>query len=490
MAFTLRLYTFSKRPNSTKQPSSGGTDYQVTLIEETSLMNPTFKLSIAVNPIHFNYAFCYEFDRYYFITDITSYQNFWYISCRCDVMASWKTDIGSQSHYILRSASDYDEYICDNHYGAKIKETAVKVPISGPLYWGTGHSYVVGITGYAPNTSQQVGSVTYYQMHDTGLYNFIYYLMHNINDWCDIPTALYDPSVQEALLNPIQYIVSCVALPVSFTGDSTSRIHFGYYYFDIPGTGKYKTLTLGQTVTEEGTVTLPKHPQASTRGAFMNAAPFSNYTFHLGPFGDIPLDPADYIDADDLRYKITYDMAQGVGRLVVGPAISGTTNIMNISYCGNVMIGAPVQLSQAIINPLQAQLSWDVGMNNVFTTGMGAGNATNSINLANNLVQAQNILQQTYADALQNKFPNCCGVGTPGSFFNFFDNDYGCYLMYKYFTVVDENLAEIGRPLCQTRQISTLSGYILCQNADAQISGTADEAEQVNAYLNSGFFYE
>ena len=490
MAFTLRLYTFSKRPNSTKQPSSGGTDYQVTLIEETSLMNPTFKLSIATNPIHFNYAFCYEFDRYYFITDITSYQNFWYISCRCDVLASWKTDISAQSHYILRSASDYDEYICDNQYGAKISETAVKVPISGPLYWGTGHSYVVGITGYAPHTSQQVGSVTYYQMDDVGLYNFVYYLMHNINDWCDIPTAIFDPSVQEALLNPIQYIVSCVAIPVDFTGDSTSRIYFGYYYFDIPGTGKYKTLTLGQTVTEENTVTLPKHPQASTRGKFMNAAPFSNYTFHLGPFGDIPLDPADYIDATELRYKITYDMAQGVGRLVVGPAVSGSTNIMNISYCGNVMIGAPVQLSQAIINPLQAQLSWDVGMNNVFTTGMGAGNATNSINLANNLVQAQNALQTTYADALQHKFPGCCGVGTPGSFFNFFDNDYGCYLMYKYFTAVDENLAEIGRPLCQTRQISTLSGYVLCQNADAQISGTADEAEQVNAYLNTGFFYE
>ena len=73
---------------------------------------------------------------------------------------------------------------------------------------------------------------------------------------------------------------------------------------------------------------------------------------------------------------------------------------------------------------------------------------------------------------------------------NLFDNNYGCYLSYKYFTVVDENLAEIGRPLCQTKQISTLSGYILCQNADAQITGTQDEADKINGYLNSGFFYE
>ena len=57
-------------------------------------------------------------------------------------------------------------------------------------------------------------------------------------------------------------------------------------------------------------------------------------------------------------------------------------------------------------------------------------------------------------------------------------------------TVVDENLAEIGRPLCQTKVINTLSGYILCQLADCQISGTQEEAQKINNYMNTGFFYE
>ena len=43
MAITVKLYTFSKRENSTKWPS-GGTDYSCTLIDDTSLMNPTFKI--------------------------------------------------------------------------------------------------------------------------------------------------------------------------------------------------------------------------------------------------------------------------------------------------------------------------------------------------------------------------------------------------------------------------------------------------------------
>ena len=73
---------------------------------------------------------------------------------------------------------------------------------------------------------------------------------------------------------------------------------------------------------------------------------------------------------------------------------------------------------------------------------------------------------------------------------SFKDEDFGCYLNAKFMTIVDENLTEIGRPLCQVKTIKNLSGYILCQNADAKISGTADEADLVNSYLNSGFFYE
>lgn len=490
MAITVKLYSFTKRENSTKQPIGSGTDYSCTMIDDTSLMNPTFKLSIASNPIGNNYCYVSDFGRYYFITDIRTYQNFWYISCRCDVLASFKTEIGSQSHYILRSASDHDEYISDGFYGCKVSRTATCLPSSGPLYWSTNHSYVVGIIGYAANTSQQVGSVTYYQMDDVGLYNFVYYLMHDLGSYCDIVTAPYtDPGIQEALINPIQYIVSCVALPVGFPASYTAptKINFGYYNWNIQGSGKYRILQLGETVSETGTITLPKHSQAATRGKFLNGAPFTNYTFHLGPFGDIPLDPADYIDATDLRYKVLYDMCQGMGRLAVGPAISGNTNIINLSYCGSAKVGADVQLAQVINNPLEAQLSWETGMNNVLRTGVGSGLSPATFG---NLLGAQNTLQETYVDAIKNMFPTCCGKGSPGSFLSFKDSDYGCYLIAKFMEVVDENNTEIGRPLCKTKQINTLSGFILCQFADAQISGTADEAALINNYMNSGFFYE
>lgn len=490
MSVTVTLYSFTKRENSTKQPSSGGTDFSCTMIDDTSLMNPTFKLSIASNPIGKNYAYVADFNRYYFITDIRTFQNFWYISCKCDVLASFKTEIGNGSHYVLRAASDYDEYISDSFYGAKVNETATILPSSGPLYWGTNHSYVVGIIGYAADHSQQVGSLTYYQFDDTMLLNFVYYLMHELSSYCDIQTAPYtDQGVQEALINPIQYIVSCIALPVGFptTYTQATDINFGYYHWLVQGSGKVRIIQLGETISETGTITIPKHPQASTRGKFMNGAPFTNYTFHLGPFGDIPLDPADYIDATSLRYKVLYDMCQGMGRLAVGPAIDGNTNIINLSYCGSAKVGADVQLAQAIINPLTAELSWEAGLNSVMATGLSGGVTPST---PSNLLNAQNVLQETYVDAIKNKFPTCCGKGSPGSFLSFKDSDFGCYLLAKYMTIVDENITEIGRPLCKVKQINTLSGYILCQLADAAITGTADEVSLINSYMNTGFFYE
>lgn len=488
MAITVKLYTFTKRENSTKQPTGSGTDYSCIMIDDTSLMNPTFKLSIASNPIGKNYAYVSDFNRYYFITDIRTYQNFWYISCTCDVLASFKTEIGSGSHYVLRAASAYDEYISDSFYGAKVKEEAVKLPQSGVLYWGTDHSYVLGIVGFSGDINHQTGSVVYYQFDSTMLYQFIKYLIQDLGTYCDIQTSPYtDRGVQEALINPIQYIVSCIALPIGFPASYTqaTTIQFGYYGWTVPSLGKVRAVTLGETMTETDTITLPKHPQAATRGKFMNGAPYSYYQFHLGPFGDIPLDPADYIDAVHLRYSLTYDICQGTGRLVVGPAITGNTNIINISYCGSAKVGADVMLAQAITNPLEAQLSWENGLTSVMATGLGSG-----IPSASNLLNAQNVLRETYVDAIKNKFPICHGKGVPGSYLNFVDSDYGCFLLYKYFTIVDENLAEIGRPLCQTKQINTLSGFILCQLADCAISGTQEEAQKINAYMNTGFFYE
>ena len=510
MAITVTLYSFTKRENSTKRPSSGGTDYSCIMIDDTSLMNPTFKLEIAANPIGKNYCYVSDFNRYYFITDIRTFQNFWYIECTCDVLASFKTEIGSQSHYILRSASDYDGYISDSHYGGKIKETIIKrQSTAGDMfYWGVpgtadylnSHIYILGITGVnTGNIAAQAGSVIYYAFDARALYNFIYFLMHDISTWSGIQQGDYDTNVQQALLNPIQYIVSCQAFPFNPTEyvwlfDPNVVVRFGYYECDNAtvtySSGKAGAIPVGKTFSRHRYITIPKHPQASTRGEYMNAAPFNDYVFHCGPWGDIQLDPADLIDCTYLHYKVTVEATSGLGELLIWAndtyEESGVP-INNILFCGQAQIAANIRLSQATIDPLKQQLSYQNGLASTFATGMSSLSPTGIIS---NLVNAQSTLRETYADSVRNKYPAVNSIGVQDSLYHFSNENYGTYLLEKYYTVVNENITEIGRPLCQTRQINTLSGFILCENADAAITGTQEEAQKVNAYLNSGFFYE
>lgn len=495
MAFTVTLYSFNKRENSTKRPTSGGTDYSCILIDETSLMAPTFKLEIGSNPVAKNYCYVADFDRYYFISDITSNQGFWYITCIEDVLASYRGTIGSSSHYVLRAASAYDEYISDAMYPSKCKMSGYHTESGSVMAWGSQHSYIVGITGYSQDIlTAQTGSVTYYQMNDAALYNFIYYLMHDITQWCDIQAQGYDdPGVQEALINPIQYIVSCIGLPIAMQSGYTTatRIDFGYYTWNMSGPASgasTKIVPRAATVTESADITIHKHPQASTRGIYLNGAPYSDYIFHCGPWGDIPIDPAALIDAEKLHYQILYDICQGNGRLQVSPYSSSVT-WPNILYSGYAQVGVPIQLSQVIINPYLATMTNIQDMTAAESTALSTAPSIvtgfNASGVADLGAQKAKIVY----DATVSKYPTPLSSGSNGSMLSFVDV-YKCFLNHHWYTVVDENLAELGRPLYQVKQINTLAGYILCQGADVPITGTQEEAQKINAYMNSGFFYE
>ena len=51
-------------------------------------------------------------------------------------------------------------------------------------------------------------------------------------------------------------------------------------------------------------------------------------------------------------------------------------------------------------------------------------------------------------------------------------------------------IAQKGRPVALTHAISNHSGYVQCDGASVSITGDAWERDQINSYLNSGFFYE
>ena len=504
MAITVKLLSFTKRENSTKQPTasqlSGAASFSCTLLENTSLMTPTFKLSSATNPISYNYAYVADFGgRYYFITDITSDNNFWYVSCKCDTLASFKTEITAGSHYVLRSASSYDEYISDPVYPTKVVESGEfatgsvdGTTATDPFSYSNGHSYVWCITGDVTNgtlTNQQIGSNVYYWMDDKECYTFIDYLL-KVQDYSGINQSTeYSEAMQKALMNPIQYVNSVILLPFSknATLATNNDVQFGYYTITIDDhsgdftTPTVKRLTQGTMIkTQVLEITLPKHPQAATRGKFMNGAPYTSYELFLGAFGNISIDPASLIDETTLQVTCQTECCTGMTRILVR---GKTANSM--IYTGCAQVGVPVtvsELTRDYLGEIKNQLDINAGVAGALTSvvfgGMGAASGVAG--------SIQSVGSMAF-DAVRMKYPTVIGGGSNGSFLSLHST---AYLNAKFYEVVDQNNTEIGRPLYKTKTLSTLSGFCMCSGADAAISGTADEVAEINNYLNTGFYIE
>jgi hypothetical protein len=91
-------------------------------------------------------------------------------------------------------------------------------------------------------------------------------------------------------------------------------------------------------------------------------------------------------------------------------------------------------------------------------------------------------------DAIKGNLPQISTIGAVGSQSAYYLNP--PKIDNIYYRIVDEDLAQVGRPLCEVRTISALSGYIECDNADLDTSASPAEKEQILSNLNSGFYYE
>lgn len=131
-------------------------------------------------------------------------------------------------------------------------------------------------------------------------------------------------------------------------------------------------------------------------------------------------------------------------------------------------VGVPIQISQ-VKSDYMAML----------TSGAGAVTSLFSGNIAG--------LFGNIASAVQSSMPKVSSLGANGSLVEIIEDP---YLIVEHMQIVDENITEFGRPLCSTRKINTLSGYIQCGENDHKFTGTRTENEEINRYLKNGFFFE
>lgn len=91
---------------------SNATEVDILLKENCGMLTPT--LNITTNILNKNYVYIPLFERYYFITNITRLDNKRVeITCKCDVLMSFKEDIANLKVIATRSSNKYNQYLID-----------------------------------------------------------------------------------------------------------------------------------------------------------------------------------------------------------------------------------------------------------------------------------------------------------------------------------------------------------------------------------------
>lgn len=474
----IEFYNFAKRENSTKQVSpSDATKLTISsayLKDKTSFQNPTIILKekpngVVFSPSAYNYCSIPYWQRYYFVTDWRWANGVWEVDLKVDVLASFKTSIGSLSAYVVRAASASNGNVYDGKYPINANTTIQTTALAQSIDINHG-CYIVGVVNCA-NTQYRIGAVEYYAMTESelnALLQFLYsgsiYQMSNITE---IGEGLF-----KSLMNPMQYITSCIWIPLDAqytTSHTQANIDIGYWSNISGVTGR---IIEGAVFFKQNYYQLPSHPQAATRGNYLNYSPYTKHTLYYPPFGAIPINTSFKNAGSYLCIDLCFDVTKGLSNLRLSMQNTSTTEDKTTRKVFAERSGqccVPIQLNQVGTDLIS-------GVTGVASTILSGING--------DYIGAANGLIGTAANVIQN---NANSLGYNGSFMGAVECP---MIVSEFYPIADEDNTEYGRPLCATRTLNTLSGYIQCGDADHELGGTDSERKAINNYLKNGFFYE
>ncbi len=460
---------FSKRRNSTKQPT-GGTSKTVVLKEGTSVMKPSFLLTSPV--LTWNY--CSAFGNYYYIRDIVLETNdLFRVECELDVMATFKNAIGNYTTLVSRAASDQNYDVIDGIYPAKTVPDTQRVQITNPGLFTTTFSSGCIVFGTIGAHGQNYYVMTPSQF--SGLCSLLFPGLQATGGGTLTLEGWLGMEVSQALVGGLNSIMESVTLlkwlPINYSAISSmlttvSEVHIGNWTVQRSVgsvSGSISAQILGTAVT------FPARADAGARGKWLYAPPFASYSLYIPPFGLIQIDGAYMFGAGrQVSIDIMADIVTGTVTLRLYYALGSSGPKMIGVYNANIA----------------ADMRAGGGVSNLGGIASGIAGAVSSIISENYAGAASSIMS-----AAQNAIPQASqiGGGVSGPVPDLAAN---WYAYATYFDPIDEDQAEFGRPLCEMKQINTLSGYVKCANASLSIPGHAEEMSEINGFLNGGFFYE
>lgn len=146
MSMTIEIGNYTGESYALDKTLVGSVVLTGTLKEGTSIVDPVILVHSGV-ALSGNYLHIPAFNRWYFVTDITSVRTgLWQISAHVDVLMSWKNRIREQRAVIERNQNSYNLYMNDDKFQVQAKPIIQQLAFpSGP--WNSGESRILVITG-------------------------------------------------------------------------------------------------------------------------------------------------------------------------------------------------------------------------------------------------------------------------------------------------------------------------------------------------------
>ena len=336
-------------------------------------------------------------------------------------------------------------------------------------------AFIFGIVGQTDADS--FGSTTYYSLdiyQAKTLMDELFNMQNNAYDAASVESVAGVPeALYKSILNPAQYITSCMFLPFdpeSIGSGSSEAIKVGWYDVGVSAVPFDPSFDALPEI--HGTFTLPKHPQAA-RGVYMNNSPFSDYTLSFAPFGELTLPADSLVNETTIYYKVIVDVITGQGTLKV---YAGSSDSGQLLLADTAQVGVPIAITGGV---------YDTSLGSVAKKAAGGWFSKILESLRNKEVTTDTPYLHGIMDSVST--PSLSTSGSNGSLLFL---EYPPKLYAKFNHVVNDDVVQLGRPLCEIRVINTLSGFIKCMDAELETAATKEEKSMVISFLNGGFFYE
>lgn len=469
MAYTVKLGTFAKNIDSTAQPTTTGwAEYSVTLKNGADISNPQLEISVSWSTVK-DYNYAVMMDRYYWITGKNMLrENLCVIDLKVDVLATYKSTIGSQTLYVLRAASSYDGTIKDEFYPPTGDIVYSTQAASNPGYDYSSGCYVLNVMGTDSN-----GATTLYQLTPSNFKTLINELYTEINGW-QLADSIKKLG-QKFGGNPTQLINGCHWYPTDFTFVTSSDYPVKIGGWTAPtAVGKKITSPIGYLPGFNPTIAA--HPQVA-KGRYLNLAPYSKYELYVPCIGLINLDTSELMGINKIYVTRHIDAFTGRLYCIVQTDPDSLSDPYHYLAVAETQWGVPITLSGGSSGNAGSFIGQALGVAGGVAAAIATGGAAAIIGAAAGGIG-------TIVGACSGAPSNC---STGGAFVGM---EEPIRLDTTFYKITSWDDTHNGRPLMQNKQISTLSGYIIVQKGDVPISGPLPEAEEVKRLLESGFYYE